>query len=478
MLTDRQVAAARPKKVEYWLTDRTPGRGTGRLVMRVLPSGAKRWYYRYAIGSGSRKHLLLGDYTADGRGMSLTAARDKVAELRLLHKTPGSRDVGEYLAQQAAQAARAAELEKVSGTNDSHTLRELVNEYVAHLESAKKASAPATRRVLERYVLGTEYAERAASSLAAADFVDLLRRITTAGKGRTAAMVRSHLHAAFALATRAELNPAASGTIKSFGLSANPITPISAMAQFSRVRERTLSSSELRAYMRRIDALPSVTRSALWLALLLGGQRPAQLLRLRVSDVDFEARTARLLDPKGKRVQPRPHLLPLDDATCSLLAPLIAARNADESPRRTDFVFTTDGEVAMRIETVSSAVTSISKAMVEANEAKDRFQMRDVRRTCETMLAAIGIPKHIRARVLSHGISGVQDQRYDRHEYMPEKREALQAWGSRLQEIWQQDPAGARTEPRPAALSKRGSPGAGIRTGAHRSRNVPKENAA
>ena len=61
--------------------------------------------------------------------------------------------------------------------------------------------------------------------------------------------------------------------------------------------------------------------------------------------------------------------------------------------------------------------------------------MRDIRRTCETMLAGMGISKDTRSQLLSHGLSGVQAAHYDRYEYINEKRAALVAWEKRLEEI-------------------------------------------
>ncbi len=65
----------------------------------------------------------------------------------------------------------------------------------------------------------------------------------------------------------------------------------------------------------------------------------------------------------------------------------------------------------------------------------EQFDLRDVRRTCETMLAGMGISKDTRAQLLSHGISGVQSIHYDQHSYTDEKRAALVAWEARLTEI-------------------------------------------
>ena len=65
----------------------------------------------------------------------------------------------------------------------------------------------------------------------------------------------------------------------------------------------------------------------------------------------------------------------------------------------------------------------------------ESFNLRDIRRTVETMLEALGISKETRAQLLSHGISGVQAAHYDRHEYLDEKRAALVAWENRLMAV-------------------------------------------
>ncbi|QCX51681.1 hypothetical protein [Ralstonia pseudosolanacearum] len=45
----------------------------------------------------------------------------------------------------------------------------------------------------------------------------------------------------------------------------------------------------------------------------------------------------------------------------------------------------------------------------------------------ETALAAARISKDVCGRLQSHGITGVRDRHYDGHEYMDEKRHALEA---------------------------------------------------
>ena len=80
-------------------------------------------------------------------------------------------------------------------------------------------------------------------------------------------------------------------------------------------------------------------------------------------------------------------------------------------------------------------------ADISASRGGEAFDLRDIRRTVETMLAALAISKDIRAQLLSHGISGVQAAHYDRHTYTDEKRAALLAWERKLKAVRLAEPA-------------------------------------
>jgi integrase len=70
--------------------------------------------------------------------------------------------------------------------------------------------------------------------------------------------------------------------------------------------------------------------------------------------------------------------------------------------------------------------------MLEAGLVSLPFGLHDVRRACETVLSKMGVSKDMKAQLLSHGMSGVQDKHYDRHDYMDEKRRALIRWQDML----------------------------------------------
>jgi hypothetical protein len=64
-----------------------------------------------------------------------------------------------------------------------------------------------------------------------------------------------------------------------------------------------------------------------------------------------------------------------------------------------------------------------------------QFSFIDFRRTIETKLAQLGVSKDYRAQIQSHGLSGVQNKHYDKHDYMPEKTNVLTLWENFLSNL-------------------------------------------
>lgn len=121
----------------------------------------------------------------------------------------------------------------------------------------------------------------------------------------------------------------------------------------------------------------------------------------------------------------------LTDRTTEIVGRYVE-RRVDDKPL--PYLFTTHGGVPVRTETVSALITGISAVMEKDKAARASFELRDLRRTCETMLAAMNISKDHWVQIQSHGLGGVQDHHYDGHEYMEEKRTALDRWAARLEE--------------------------------------------
>jgi integrase len=429
-LTDVAIRRAKPRATRYKLID-ADRRGRGRLLCRIDPSGAKIFFFRYRVSSADRL-IKIGPYDPEGKaGYTLARAIERARELgEQLQRTPDLKEALEVedRRQQAERRAHLVELQE----GEQRTLRALLGVYVAHLRQQGKRAAHDAEGVFARHVIGAfpHLAAAPAADLQARDVTAMMRRLIEAGKERSAGMLRSYLSAAYALALRAENDPKAPADALAFHLPANPAAATRAHTGVQ-ARSRSLNETEMRHYIQRVSDLPEVQRDALGLMLLLGGQRAAQVLRVTVDDVDLVARRLTLYDPKGRRSEPRAHVLPLEAAAHEIAERRVAVADSMGCA----WLFTSDGKVPLRLETVSGAVAGFSAAMVKAKEARSAFQLRDVRRTCETMLAELGISRDVRAQLLSHGVSGVQAQHYDRHEYMREKSAALAAWERRLRAI-------------------------------------------
>ena len=410
-------------------------------------TGRKIFYYRYSGPDGERQSLPLGEYSQKGAraGLTLDDARRKAGDLARLYQS-GLKDLrghldGELLARErelreANEAAVKAEAEAKQGS-----LRNLLNGYTDYLTKAEKVDAKDVQGIFRLHVFEAfpEIADQKASEVKAGDLRKVLARLVDAKKGRTAGKLRSYLRAAYVAAIKAEFNPTAPESLMGFGIEANPCEALPALSQFNVPGQRTLTQDELRLYMQGVDALSTMTRHALLLSLYLGGQRPTQLLRVTSADVDLtpDGGVIRIRDGKGARQTPRLHILPLTGTTRQIVVDLL------EVNAKSKYLMSNAGDTHVLVETASKGVRDVSAGLKKAGTIKTTFKMSDIRRTCETMMAAMGISKDMRAQILSHGLSGVQDRNYDRHGYTDEKMAALVAWDAKLTAIRKGEPVGS-----------------------------------
>jgi hypothetical protein len=415
-LTVRALAALAPGE---WAAD-PAARGAGRLQARRLASGELAWYYRYTGPNGERVRLPIGT------GLELATARQEADKLARRYMA-GDRDLRGVLeveqreaVRQRAEAQRAAEAETNS---ERATLGALLNAYVAQLRRDGKASARDVETTLGRHVQTAwpKLWATPAAKVTTDDLLDVVARVVSAGKQREPAKLRSFLRAAFAAAIRARHDARALPELRSLRITANPARDLATIEGSTRAKERALSVAELRAYWTRIVALPAPAGPLLQFHLLTGGQRIEQLGRAQSSDIDPDAQSVRLRDAKGRRKAPRLHDVPLLPAANDALAAMAPQRAGP-------FLFTANaGESGATHSMVHNALKPIVAAMQEAEELPGGpFTLGDLRRTVETRLAAEGVSVDIRAQLQSHGLGGVQARHYDRHDYLEEKRAALE----------------------------------------------------
>ena len=403
-------------KAGEWASE-AAARGDGRLQARKLESGGVAFYYRYTGTDGSRRRIPLGTGTlADARG-----ERDRFKA----RYQSGDRDLREVLAAEAAEVAKAkaanAAADVAATARARATLGVLLQAYVSNMRKAGKASADAVEGCIHRHVRDAlpRLWEKPAADVTTDDLMDAVARLADADKLREAAKLRSYLRAAYAAGVRAKHNAKAIKALRELRLSHNPAADLATIDGGTKARERALSLAELRHYWRRIAAIPGEDGALLQFHLLTGCQRVEQLSRLTLADV--AGGRVRIRDTKGRRAQARIHDVPM-------LPEAAEALEAMQGGVHGPYAFTvTQGLQGASYGVLQNRVRDVCAVMQEAGELEaGAFTPGDLRRTVETRLAAAGVSLEIRAQLQSHGLGGVQAKHYDRHDYIAEKRDALE----------------------------------------------------
>ncbi len=351
----------------------------------------------------------------------------------------GERDLRDAIAAEAAAADRAkAEALAESTRRSGATLGALMTAYAQSLEDAGKVSAAATRASIKRHIEDPWPAlwARPASELELDDLLPILSRLVRAKKLREGGKIRSYLRAAYAAAIAAKQDAAAPDALRVLNVSRNPARDLATLDS-GQPRDRVLSVAELRAYWRRIEAMPGREGALVRFHLLTGGQRIAQLMRLKWSDHDHDTDTGtgsvRLLDIKGRRRVPRVHLVPLLPLTAADLAVLRGDDDSDSDGggdgdgARPHLFSLTAGKAPATYDEFRGIMDPVVASMAAAGELTSPFTPGDLRRTVETRLAALGLSEEVRGHLQSHGLSGVQKRHYNFFEYDAEKRAAVEA---------------------------------------------------
>lgn len=330
---------------------------------------------------------------------------------------------------QREQARREAEEKAKQEENtrkeaeQKYTLKELLKTYIAYLKTrGKEKTAKAMESCIKCHLLEADQklADTPAARVTSEELVELIGKVKEAGHDRTAGILRSTLLAAYNCALHARLDPDLPSAFRPFKIIANPVVLIKAKPV--NAGQRVLTEDELKTFILALGDTP--LDLAIKVALFSGGQRMAQLLRAEVIHWDAQNRTLLLYDGKGKRRNAREHLIPLQGTAAGIVQDIMKT-----NPAR--WLFSNDGGK----KPIHEATTGKHISQIVADKKMADFDYRDIRRTCETMLASLGVSKDIRAQLLSHGISGVQAVHYDRHDYLNEKRAALVKWEHHLNEI-------------------------------------------
>jgi integrase len=160
-------------------------------------------------------------------------------------------------------------------------------------------------------------------------------------------------------------------------------------------------------------------------------QRRAEVTGMALSEIDREKRLWLL--PPERTKNKREHVVPLSPLALELIDLALSVRSVES-----EYVFPSPRSAEVPINP-----QALTRAFIRMKQALEMGDVRphDLRRTGATNLTgeALSFPRFIVSQVLNHagdtGNSAAVTSVYDRNEYLPEKRGALDAWAVRLLEI-------------------------------------------
>jgi integrase len=391
-LTVKNVEAMRPGAERREIAD---GLMSG-LYLIVQPSGARSWAVRYRHHGQSRKHTL-GPYPA----IDLKAARTLAG--KALRAVAEGRDPGREKI--AARAAKADSVDRI--------VEDFLERHVRR--SNRPRTAQETERLLRQHVL-PRWRGRMVHDITRRDVLDVLDRVVDGGAPIAANRVFAAVRKFFNWCVARDI------------LAASPCAGVKPPTA-ERARDRVLSDDELRRVWAAAEKLGG-TFGPLVKLLALTGQRRDEVAGIRWDELDLDTRLWTL--PPARTKNNQPHEVPLSKAALAVLqnVPRIAS-----SP----FVLTTNGGAS------AASGYSKGKRRIDASLPGDMppWRLHDLRRTCASGLARLGINLPVIEKVLNHtsgSFAGIVSV-YQKHSFADEKREALEAWGNFVMALVKGKPA-------------------------------------
>jgi integrase len=180
-------------------------------------------------------------------------------------------------------------------------------------------------------------------------------------------------------------------------------------------RDRVLTDDELRLVWQAAEQMGYPFGPVVQM-LVLTGQRRDEVRKMTWDEVDLERRLWKLA--AGRTKNNKPHDVPLS-------APVVAILESLPRIVGSRLVFTLDG-------VRPAASLSYHKSRLDALSGVSSWVLHDLRRTCASGLARLGVNLPVIEKLLNHssgsfaGVVGV----YQRHDFGAEKAKALEVWGS------------------------------------------------
>lgn len=427
LLTARFVEAAATDKAQTEIRDT---KVTG-LELRLTRAGVKSWAMRYRRRSDAKKRIVtLGRFPE----MTLDAARKQAAVLKV------------------AVADGADPAEAASERRAASTFTELAEDWLQlHAIPKNKAEVVGDARSMLKCHVLPEIGSMRIGEITKKDVLRMIDRVAAKVDLRTdgAAAANSVLRRRRKIDTpvlptgrRPNTRPnhvfALTKSIFRWALSRDlvafdPTASVSPPIKKAKPRDRDLSPLEIATFWRNLEIAPLSpgTRLALKLSLATA-QRIGETSGIALAELDLND-TAPVWTIPGERAKNGvANRVPLSRMAVALIREALALRDVSgDSP----WLFPSPKHAGGPLDP-GAATKGLQRARPFL--AVPNFRVHDLRRTAATRMAEMGISPHAIGLVLNHvsARSGtVTLAHYVTYSWDREKREALEAWGGRLERI-------------------------------------------
>ena len=398
-----KLADLEPKKIQYELIDDE----TKNLGIRIYPTGRKVFFVRYQFNN-KLSRITLGAFGEAKQGKwSLRMAKAQMAKVTI--ELEQGRDPANILDKKAPN-------NNMGQLTKSSTMAVLAAHYLKYHAVGKSDRGKEDEGKLNKYIL-PRWGHIRIDSIKRKDITQLHEHIsTTLGFKTQANRVRSLLQHMFTYAIKHDV------------VEHNPV-------QYSaknkpKAKTRFLNEHEIKHVWFILDKTTLSQKMRLCLRLLLiTGQRITEVLEMKTSDVDMKNK--QWIVWKGRDENKKAgHLVPLTDLAIHYIKEAIAFSSNSEFIFESD---TTPGQ-AIKENSVNRALNRKTNTILQIGE---KWTPHDLRRTVYTHMIILKIPKDTLAYVFNHiSEQGRQVSKvYNQHDFINEKRHALEKWSDYLQDL-------------------------------------------
>lgn len=389
-------------QIKHWIKAGVPiakSDGDG-LTFTLSKNGAASWVLRYRL-AGKQREKTIGRYP----DVSLKMAREIAAEDRVR-------------VQQGVDVAREKQTVKRESAS-AWTVRQLAADYEEKILSGLATSTIASRhQKLRDYVLPS-LGSLPAKDVKGADIVAMLEKVAD----HSPKLVKACLSAARLVFAHGMAKHIVTGDPCS-GISVAAIAGQGAKGAKGRVM---LSDAELRILLPALTDFGRINELVVRI-LLSTAQRIQALILAEWSHIDFVAKTW-TIPPGDGRKSDREFVVPLTDTVAGYFAELqVMAMDSGFVLPIQKKMRGREGDAPMRQQTINGMLDRLCDKLTGKVR---RFTPHDLRSTARSHFGVLGVPITVAERCLNHSLGGLVAI-YDQHDYLDERRKALELWSAKL----------------------------------------------